>query len=94
MRYESISNAKNNLSMLLREVQQGESIVITDRGTPVARLEPMHTKWDSARVQALIDRGVVRAPLRPPSQTLPPPIPLPPGVSAVAALLEEREEGR
>lgn len=94
MRYESISNAKNNLSMLLRDVQQGESIIITDHGTPVARLEPIHTRSDSARVQALVDRGLARAPHRPPSETLPPPVPLPAGVSVVAAILEEREEGR
>ena len=94
MRYVAISIAKNNLSTLLREVQQGESIVITDRGTPVARLEPISSRSDSARVQALIERGVVRAPLRQPSATLPPPVQLPPGVSVVAALLEDREEGR
>lgn len=94
MRYESISNAKNNLSSLLKEVQQGESFVLTHHGTPVARLEPIQSRSDSARVQSLIERGLARAPLRAPSEALPAPIPLPAGVSVVGAILEEREEGR
>lgn len=94
MKYESISGAKNNLSALLQRVQLGESFIITDRGIPVARLEPIHYLADSASVQALVGRGVARPPLRAPSETLPPPVSLPPGVSVVAAILEEREEGR
>ncbi|HQP94219.1 MAG TPA: type II toxin-antitoxin system prevent-host-death family antitoxin, partial [Thermoanaerobaculia bacterium] len=36
----SISEAKNRLSALLDEVREGASVTITDRGRPVARLEP------------------------------------------------------
>jgi prevent-host-death family protein len=97
MRYESISNAKNNLSLLLREVQRGESIVITDRGVPVARLEPVADLGDlEARLKGLVERGVVTLPRRRPGRTVLD-LPMPtvePGPSAVDYLLEERESGR
>lgn len=97
MRYESISNAKNNLSALLKEVQQGESIVITDRGTPVARLEPVVGLEDyEARVRGLVEAGAVTLPRRRPSTALLS-LPMPKvgaGPSALDYLLEERESGR
>lgn len=40
--------AKTNLSTLLEEVSRGETILITKRGTPVARLVPPSTP-DRAR---------------------------------------------
>jgi prevent-host-death family protein len=41
MKTASISQAKNRLSAYVDMVRRGESIVITDRGTPVARLTPL-----------------------------------------------------
>ena len=38
MRYVSISDAKNGLSALVREIRGGATVVITDRGVPVAKL--------------------------------------------------------
>ncbi len=97
MRYESISNAKNNLSMLIREVQQGESIVITDRGTPVARLEPVADLDDlTVQLKGLVERGLVALPRKHPGASILK-LPMPkvgPGPSAVDYLLEERESGR
>jgi len=43
MKSVSVSDAKNSLSALLQEVRGGASIVITDRGVPVARLAPLDT---------------------------------------------------
>lgn len=97
MRYESISSAKNNLSMLIREVQQGESIVITDRGTPVAKLEPIADLKDlGVQLKGLVERGLVALPRkRPDASILELPMPkVGPGPSAVDYLLEERESGR
>ena len=37
----SVSEAKNRLSALLDRVRHGHTIVIEDRGVPVARLEPI-----------------------------------------------------
>jgi prevent-host-death family protein len=97
MRYEPISIAKNSLSALIREVQQGETIVITDRGRPVARLEPVgDIDQSDARVLALVDDGLVSLP-RKPSDASVLDLPMPSvvaGPSAVDYLLEEREGGR
>lgn len=97
MRYESISIVKNNLSALIREVQQGETIVVTDRGRPVARLEPMGEMDQSdARLRALVDDGLASLPRRSPDATVLD-LPMPSvvaGPSAVDYLLEEREGGR
>ncbi|MHB1310353.1 MAG: type II toxin-antitoxin system Phd/YefM family antitoxin, partial [Limisphaerales bacterium] len=41
MKTASIAMAKNQLSRLLRQVRGGESILITDRNQPVARLQPV-----------------------------------------------------
>ena len=97
MRYESISIVKNNLSAIIREVQQGETIVITDRGRPVARLEAM-SEMDQTdeRLRALVDDGLVSMPRRAPDATVLE-LPMPSvvaGPSAVDYLLEEREGGR
>jgi len=97
MRYESISLAKNNLSALIREVQQGQTIVITDRGRPVARLEPVgQLDQSDARLRALVDDGLVSLPRRSPDAgVLELPMPsVVAGPSAVDYLLEEREGGR
>ena len=97
MRYEPISNAKNNLSALLREVQQGVSIVITDHGRPVARLEPMTGSGDADdRLRALVAEGLVSLPRRASDGSLQE-LPMPSvtaGPSALDYLLEQREGGR
>jgi prevent-host-death family protein len=97
MRYEPISIAKNNLSALIREVQQGETIVITDRGRPVARLEPVgDIDQSDARLLALVDDGLVSLPRKQADATVLD-LPMPSvvaGPSAVDYLLEEREGGR
>lgn len=40
MKTANIATAKNELSRLLRRVKRGETIVITERTRPVARLPP------------------------------------------------------
>jgi len=40
MKRATLTETKNNLSALVDQVQHGETIVILDRGRPVARLEP------------------------------------------------------
>ena len=39
MKRTSITDAKNGLSALIEQVRHGESVIIEDRGVPVARLE-------------------------------------------------------
>jgi prevent-host-death family protein len=94
----TITEAKNRLSALIDQVRSGESVLIVDRGTPVARLESAVSGAPDAegRIARLERAGSVRAARKPPAIDLlwegaPR---LRPGASAVAAILEERREGR
>jgi prevent-host-death family protein len=53
--------AKNTLGALLDRVEQGEEIVITRHGKPVARLVPNSLGIDRGQAQAAIDRLRARA---------------------------------
>jgi prevent-host-death family protein len=99
MKKASISETKNRLSELLERVRRGETVLITDRDRPVARLEPVGAARP-AEVEARLARleragllrlgggGLVK-------RILSEPAPRPKtGASAVAALLDERETGR
>jgi prevent-host-death family protein len=94
----SISEAKNKLSALLDRVRAGETVLILDRGIPVAQLEPPRHVSDDARVARLERAGVLRPPKR--RGTIPAnrlARPLPPGerpAGALELLLEERRTGR
>ena len=93
----TITEAKNGLSALIDRVRSGESILILDRGVPVARLEPVAGFPDpTGRLRRLERAGLVRvgeAP--PPLDLLRTPAPaLAPGSSAVHVLLAERRSGR
>ena len=52
-----VREVKNHLSAYLDRVRDGEEIVITDRGRPVARLTSVEPDVD--RLQELIDQGVI-----------------------------------
>lgn len=96
MRRASIAEAGNGFSSLLRHVRQGETVLITDRGRPVARLEPCLMPGDP-RIARLEAEGV----LSPPREKLDVEallkarLPrLPDGVRAGDAVTADREEGR
>jgi len=92
-----ISEVKNRLSELLDQVRAGESIVVTDRGVPVARIEPVTTGPDpTGRVRRLERAGILRVGQRVvPSDLWRTAGPALEGdASAVAALIEERRAGR
>ena len=97
MRTATITQAKNGLSALIDRVKAGESIVILDRGTPVARLEPIvGSGGTDGRIERLERAGLIRRGVAAPPVDLimqPPPAG-PAGVSVLEALLEERREGR
>jgi len=97
MKTTTITQAKNGLSALIDLVRAGESVVITDRGRPVARLEPVTSGTDHpGRLLRLERAGVARIGLTaPPVALIGRPGPrLADGVSAVDALLDERRGGR
>jgi len=97
MKTTTITQAKNGLSALIDLVRAGESITITDRGRPVARLEPVVTADDhTGRLLRLERAGMVRVGAgAPPMALLRRSAPaLTNGASAVDALLDERRQGR
>ena len=97
MKTASITETKNQLSALIDRVRAGESVLILDRGVPVARLEPVAGDSDpTGRLQRLERAGILRIGRgAPPIDRLREPLPkLTPGFSAVDALLEERRSGR
>lgn len=97
MRTATITEAKNGLSALIDQVRNGETILITDRGVAVARIEPEVSQPDQTdRVTRLERAGIIRRGVTPPPlDLLSRPAPrLTKGASAVAALLEERRSGR
>jgi prevent-host-death family protein len=97
MRSESISSAKNQFSALVKRVQRGEPILITDRGVPVAKLVPIgFASGVPDRVLALAQQGLARLPEETPQARwldLPWPT-VTPGPSVADLLIEERRTGR
>jgi prevent-host-death family protein len=98
MKKASVSETKDHLSAILREVREGESYLIVDHGKPVARIEPLAKRTEDADVRRadLERRGILRrgrGPVRKELLRTSPPR-LPKNISAVAALLDDRENGR
>lgn len=91
----SISDLKARLSAFLDLVRQGEEVLVTDRGRPIARLAPV--TGDPAaegRREQLLRTGRMIAPRTP----LPPDFllrhrPADAAGRSLAALLDERESG-
>jgi prevent-host-death family protein len=97
MKTASITEAKNQLSSLIDQVRAGETITILDRGTPVARLEPVTTDPEQdGRLRRLIRSGVVQAPESSGLLEILAGLPTAPSsrASVVDALLDERRSGR
>jgi len=99
MKRTSITDAKNGLSALIDRVRHGESIIIEDRGVPVARLESVAApgRRDVAgRAARLLRQGVLRPPLSSaPKRVLTTPPPTPRGGARLSdAVIAERRNGR
>lgn len=56
MRQIGAFEAKNTLGALLDLVQQGEQVVITRHGKPIARLAPETTTRDRSAAKAAVER--------------------------------------
>ena len=97
MKIASISEAKNALSALLDRVKGGATVLIVDRGRPVARLEPIGSlDDDDALLESLLRDGLItpgRGAFPRGILTTPPPS-AKRGASALRALIDERREGR
>lgn len=93
MKTTSVSHLKNTLSARLKEVAEGDTLLITDRNKPVATLQPLSSSQQGAHLESLYSRGVIS----PPKKTLrlnqfrrQPMATSPQGLTQ--ALLEEREQ--
>jgi prevent-host-death family protein len=92
----SVAELKARLSEYLRRVKRGDEIIVTERGTPVARLtalEPAERR--ATRRKRLVQAGVLRGGTgRLRKALLTPPAGPQVGRHIVDALIEEREDGR
>jgi prevent-host-death family protein len=79
-----IRELRQRASELLRRVEAGETIEITDRGRPVAVLAPLPDHSPMERLRATGDLEPARADL----EDLPEPLPLAPGQEAPSSILD------
>jgi prevent-host-death family protein len=98
MKCAKISQIRDHLSEYLRTVRKGETVIIYDRATPVARLEPVPTTARDAPLsyQKALAAGILMPPRavddalqkleRPPKSKQP--------AQLVNALIEERRAER
>jgi prevent-host-death family protein len=98
MKRASVTEVKNRLSALLDQVKAGETILIVERGIPVARIEPAAAYGDDhdGRIARLVRKGILR-PARKRLNIdllLSPPPRAERGADIVQAVLDERREGR
>jgi prevent-host-death family protein len=61
-----VRELKAHLSQYLARVRSGEEVIVTDRGTPVARLEPLAGAGLTAKMQELVrtGRAIDKGPMR------------------------------
>ena len=96
MKNARISELRDGLSEYLARVRKGETVIVFDRDTPIARIEPI-TPADETRpewVREAVRRGVLTPPRVRDHAPLPPPVKIDPKFSLLEALLEERRSGR
>jgi prevent-host-death family protein len=100
MKTVQIGDLKNHLSAHLREVRQGEEILVHDRNLPVAKIIPYVPESIEEQEQILIARGILRPPKNPTKDRkkwlekfCAMPRPKVWGRTAIKAVLDEREEG-
>jgi prevent-host-death family protein len=96
MRQASVSQLKATLRACLAWVKAGEEIVVTERGTPIAKIVPLaRPAAQSASLAALEQAGLVtRGSGHVPDEVWTLPRPKDPEGRGRRALTEERETGR
>jgi prevent-host-death family protein len=96
MRRVSIAALKARLSEYVNAAKAGEEVIVTDRNKPVARLVPVAAPMrGDARVMDLVRAGLARPAVRSlPRDFWERPRPRDRQSRALAALIEERAEGR
>lgn len=87
-----VREAKSRLSKLLKQVQSGAQVVITDRGNPVGKIIPIEKKALPLedRLKDLEERGIVQKVVKEGGQRLPHPLQMPEDVNIQEMLQEDR----
>lgn len=90
-----IRDAKLHLSKLLKRVQQGEVVLLKDRGRPVARIVPIDSGSLelSERIKRLEEQGVIESAPKIHGKAVPSPIPVPGGI-VQSFLKEDRDNDK
>lgn len=97
MKTAGVAELKARLSGFLDQVKAGTEILVTERGMPIARIVPLAPRDDEdARALRLARKGLLRLGRgRLSRELLTPPKGDPKtGASVLAALIEERRQGR
>ncbi len=69
MRSMGIAELKAMLSETLAKVKDGEEVLVTEHGRPIARLMPLSAASPAEATQQLVRSGLVRAPEKPLDET-------------------------
>lgn len=96
MKSAGVAELKAHLSRYLASVKEGEEVMVTERGRPIARLVPLDPQVrQEVRLEHLARLGLVKLPTRRVSaeEFLNRPRVEDPEGLTLKALLEEREEG-
>jgi antitoxin (DNA-binding transcriptional repressor) of toxin-antitoxin stability system len=96
MKNARISELRDKLSEYLAGVRKGETVIVYDRDTPIARIDPIAPAADDVPEWVLeaYRRGVVTPPKIRDGAKLPRPMKTKEPVGLLEALLEERRSGR
>ena len=89
-----VRDAKMNLSRLLKMVQKGVEITLTDRNRPVGRIIPVRAESLPLkdRIRRLEDHGIIEPAGHKRERRVPPPIPVPKNM-AQKILERDRDDG-
>ena len=97
MKNARISELRDGLSDYLARVRKGETVIVYDRDTPIARIEPIAASEEAGLPDWVIEaqkRGILSVPKRRERVPLPPPVKTRKPARLVEALIEERRSGR
>ena len=86
----SVRELRQNLSVYLRRIKQGEALEVTERGRPVALLRPLGRRL-SAPLERMIEEGRLH-PAAVASHDIEPPLNVHLKTSASQVLQEQRED--
>jgi antitoxin (DNA-binding transcriptional repressor) of toxin-antitoxin stability system len=97
MKNAKISELRDGLSDYLARVRRGETVIVYDRDTPIARIEPIARSEEAGVPDWVVEaekRGILSPPRKRRHPPLPPPVKTKKPARLVEALLEERRSGR